>query len=93
METDISWTYDVPPLNEGGKIDVLDLKMWSHDDVIFFEFYEKGMASLFFNLRNSALSWHTKEKTLAGEVCSLKGRKSITKEKKNILNVVQINQL
>ena len=45
---------------------VLDMKMWSHDDVIFFE---KEMASQFVTLRNSALSWNTKKTTLAGEVC------------------------
>ena len=36
---------------------------------MLFKFYEKPMSSKFFARRDSALSWNTKKKSMAGEVC------------------------
>ena len=69
LEDDVSWTFDTPSRNEGGKMPVLDMVLWSSNNEILFEFYEKNMTCQYVILRNSALSWQTKKTVLARKVC------------------------
>ena len=43
LEDDVSWTFDTPSRNEGGKMPVLDMVLWSSNNEILFDFYEKNM--------------------------------------------------
>ena len=45
LEDDITMTFDTPSLHSEGKMPVLDMNVWTEDDLIFFSFYEKPMAS------------------------------------------------
>ena len=44
------------------------MNVWTEDDLIFFSFYEKPMASDMVMRKNSALSWQIKKASLTSEV-------------------------
>ena len=69
LEGDIVMTYDTPSQNVGGKMPVLDLKVWMDCEFkIKFQFYQKSMASKLTVMRDSALSWTNKKVILANEL-------------------------
>ena len=67
-DEDIRMTFDTPSKNVSGKMPVLDLKIWSTEGEVMFEYYEKPMASQFVVGKWSALPWRVKRSCLAGEV-------------------------
>ena len=69
LEGDIVMTYDTPSQNLGGKMPVLDLKVWMDCDYrVKFQFYQKSMTSRMTVMRESALSWTSKKVILANEL-------------------------
>ena len=63
IEGGIKVTYDTPENNISGKLPVLDLEVWVHDNVISHSFYKKSVSSEFTILKRSALSESTKTNT------------------------------
>ena len=69
LEGDIIMTYDSPSQNLGGKMPVLDLKVWMDCEFkVKFQFYQKSMAAKLTVMRASALSWTSKKVILANEL-------------------------
>ena len=59
------WTVDCPSMNPTGKIPVLNLQIWTQEEVgsgtlIMYEFYRKSMANQVTIPANSAYSWRQK---------------------------------
>jgi len=72
LEGDIVMTYDTPSQNLGGKMPVLDLKVWMDCDYrVKFQFYQKSMTSRMTVMRESALSWTSKKVILANELVQI----------------------
>ena len=66
LDPNIQLELDVPSL-QGGKLPLLDLKVWVHNNKIRHEFYKKPMASRHLILSRSALSDRTKHDSIFQE--------------------------
>ena len=67
LDSDIQLTMDVPSLNEGGKLPVLDLNVWIKDNIVRHSFYSKLMASPLAIMYKSALPAKQKRESLLQE--------------------------
>ena len=66
-DRDIQLTMDVPSLNEGGKLPVLDLNVWIKDNIVHHSVYSKPMASPLAIMYKSALPAKQKRESLLQE--------------------------